>query len=86
MQVVVGDPLSTVQVVDQVADFDADGDVDFDDRDYLIDCATGPALGPVAAGCEAADLDLDDDVDSADFGLFQPCLSIGTAPDPGCLN
>ncbi len=57
------------------ADFDADGDVDLDDYGHFQSCATGPGIGPPAAGCTNADLDHDDDVDQEDFGLFQGCLS-----------
>ena len=67
------------------ADFDSDIDVDGDDFTHLINCMTGPAIGPLPPGCEDADLDLDGDVDLTDFGRFQRCLS-GTdvAPDPAC--
>ncbi len=66
-------------------DFDCDTDVDRDDLDHLEACATGPALGPPASGCERADLDDDGDVDQADFGLLQRCLNEPDVPaNPKC--
>jgi len=64
------------------ADWDRDGDVDRDDFELFVDCASGPAV-PVVAGCERKDLDGDGDVDQDDFGFFQRCYSgAGKAADP----
>ncbi len=56
-------------------DFDVDGDVDGDDFGEFQLCATGPAQGPVASGCEPTDMDGDDDTDQSDFGLWQVLLT-----------
>jgi uncharacterized protein (TIGR03790 family) len=87
MHVVIGDPLATATIVNQPADFDADGDVDDADSAYLIACVDGDGVGPPAFSCDDADLDHDGDVDQADFGLLQRCLSgpDGT-PNPACAN
>lgn len=87
MQVVIGDPLAQVTVVDQPADFDTDGDVDLEDLVYLESCTTGPALGPLANSCTDADLDHDGDVDQADFGIFQHCqTAISPTGKPSCAD
>lgn len=59
-------------------DLDCDSDVDQDDITIFQSCETGPALGPIAPGCERADLDQDNDIDSDDFGVVQRCY---TGPD-----
>ncbi|MBI4581728.1 MAG: hypothetical protein HY718_18675 [Planctomycetes bacterium] len=56
-------------------DFDCDTDVDSADFEVFEACATGPAMGPPASGCERADLDDDGDVDAVDFGIYQRCIS-----------
>lgn len=66
-------------------DFNCDTDVDTDDLTFFEDCATGPALGPPAPGCERADIDQDGDVDQVDFAVMQRCLSgAGVRSDPDC--
>ena len=66
-------------------DFDCDTDVDTDDLAFFENCATGPALGPPAPGCERADLDKDGDVDQDDFGILQRCFSgPDVRADPDC--
>ncbi len=87
-QIVLGDPLARVEaVVDQVADFDADNDVDLDDVGFLLACATGPELGPPTDECLDARLDLDPDVDQTDFAQLQRCLSgPNVLADPACAN
>jgi hypothetical protein len=74
MHVVIGDPLATATIVDQPADFDADGDVDAADLELFEACASGPGI-PCVAGCSKADLDLDGDADQMDFSLIERCLS-----------
>lgn len=66
-------------------DFDRDCDVDLDDLAFLNGCSTGPAIGPMSAGCTGADLDGDGDVDQLDFAVWQRCAN-GAARDPqeGC--
>jgi hypothetical protein len=58
-----------------IPDLDCDSDVDADDLQRFMDCATGPGLGPPAPGCERADFDRDGDVDSTDFARLQRCWS-----------
>lgn len=66
-------------------DFDCDTDVDVDDMAFFESCATGPGLGPPAAGCERTDLDQDGDIDQADFAVVQRCYSgPDVAADPDC--
>ncbi|MBP7937709.1 MAG: autotransporter-associated beta strand repeat-containing protein [Phycisphaerae bacterium] len=68
-------------------DLDRDADVDADDCALLRQCTTGPAIIPVAPGCEDADLDADDDVDQDDFGVLQRCYSgSNVSADPDCAN
>lgn len=88
MHVVVGDPLGRVSaVVDQVADLDADGDVDQEDVERFRDCLTGSTLPPPTPICTNADFDGDSDVDMADHGGIQRCLSgPGVLGDPDCAN
>jgi hypothetical protein len=87
MQLVIGDPLASVTVVDQPADLDADGDVDGDDQALLEDCATAPALAQTDSNCQDADLDVDQDVDQDDSGLVQRCRSgEDVQADPACLD
>ncbi len=70
---------------DMRGDFDHDGDIDADDGMGFKVCATGPDLGPPAAGCRAVDYDADQDVDAVDFGFFQRCYSgPGRAANPAC--
>lgn len=67
-------------------DLDQDYDVDYDDIEYFVACATGDLLGPPIIDCASADLDGDGDVDASDFGVLQQCLSgssILPAPDCG---
>ncbi len=86
MHVVVGDPLATAAIVDQPADFDADGDVDADDSDYIVSCISGAGVVP-SFGCEDADLEGDGQIDQADFGRIQRCLSGADVPaDPACAD
>jgi uncharacterized protein (TIGR03790 family) len=88
MHVVIGDPLAHVTaVVDQPADFDADGDIDQDDVGYMTGCIQGSNVTPPTFGCADADLDGDSDVDQSDFGLFQRCLGEpGVLANPTCAN
>ena len=67
-------------------DFDSDCDVDSDDLQAFIDCASGPAV-PWAPVCQEKDLDRDNDVDLSDFGIFQRCISgEGNPADPNCAD
>jgi hypothetical protein len=67
-------------------DFDDDYDVDGDDLDLFVSCASGPGL-PYEEGCEAADLDADQDVDSTDFAILQRCHSgAGRVARPACAD
>lgn len=82
------------------ADFDCDGDVDLDDLNMLILCASGPALPyhatdlppgcpflPDRFGFIRPDLDRDSDVDQTDFAIFQRCFSgPGVPADPDCAR
>lgn len=82
------------------ADFDCDGDVDLDDLDLFLKCASGPSvpydaeslpadcrLKPDGFGIIAADLDQDQDVDQVDFAIFQRCYSgAGVPADPNCAK
>ena len=52
-------------------DIDGNGNVDEQDLAAFYDCFTGPAVGPVAPGCEPADTDGDGDVDQVDFARLQ---------------
>ena len=84
MQVVIGDPLATVAIVDQPVDFDADNDVDIDDTDYLVSCMSGAGVAPGSA-CQDADLDRNQQIDQVDFGRLQRCLSGADVPaNPAC--
>ncbi|MGQ9651806.1 MAG: hypothetical protein ACUVXJ_17010 [Phycisphaerae bacterium] len=80
--------IDAVAAVDPEApppDFDCDTDVDADDLAFFESCATGPALGPPAPGCERADIDYDGDVDQSDFGILQRCFSgPDVRADPAC--
>ncbi len=87
MHVVIGDPLATATIVDQPADFDADGDVDGADALYIAPCMTGSGAGAPAFACEDGDLDGDGDVDQTDFGHFQRCLSgDGVPASSACIE
>lgn len=67
------------------ADADGDGDVDANDLAAFENCATGPAIGPPAPGCEPFDFDTDGDIDNADHGVFQRCFSGSNQPaEPAC--
>jgi formylglycine-generating enzyme required for sulfatase activity len=55
-------------------DSDHDCDVDADDLDALMACASRAAT-PVAPGCEDKDFDGDNDSDLTDFAIFQRCYS-----------
>lgn len=69
-----------------IGDTDRDGDVDSDDIDTFIPCATGPAI-PTSPGCEAMDFDGDADADQTDFGLLQRCFSgADNLADLDCAN
>ncbi len=86
MHVVIGDPLATATIVNQPADFDADGDVDVDDVNYIASCFSGTTVAAFF-GCEDGDLDGDADVDQADFGRVQRCLSgMDAEASPACAN
>jgi len=52
-------------------DNDGDNDVDGEDLEILVGCATGPELGLMVDACTAGDFDEDGDVDQTDFGYFQ---------------
>jgi hypothetical protein len=67
-------------------DYDGDGDVDGDDAGLFRDCATGPEMKTITAGCADRDLDGDQDVDQRDYASFQRCLGDGVdGADPECL-
>lgn len=68
------------------ADFDGDGDVDADDMNHMVSCASGAAIVQTNLDCADTQLDEDEDSDLDDFGLFQRCFSgVDIAPDPLCL-
>jgi hypothetical protein len=71
-----------------LVDFDHDCDVDGDDFDTFVSCASGPAVPHSGTAiCQAADLDDDNDVDMNDFGVFQRCYSGENNPaKPDCAN
>ena len=84
----------TIPLVPVPGDFTSDGYVNAADLSLFIACSAGPEV-PYAAGCElpvgtggfiAADFDEDADVDSADFAVFQRCLSFDQPGDPGCAG
>jgi hypothetical protein len=58
------------QLLGELGDCDADGDMDLVDYSKFQICYTGPG-GLVAADCACADFDSDGDVYLADFGSFQ---------------
>jgi hypothetical protein len=63
-------------------DFDADGDVDYDDLLSFLDCVAGPEVTTPPAGVppqvfDASNLDTDEDVDLHDFAILQ---RLGGAP------
>lgn len=64
-------------------DWDNDGDVDAEDLQSFVLCATGPVI-PMQAGCGGKDLDCDDDVDLVDFAALQRCLTPSGPIDPSC--
>jgi hypothetical protein len=67
-------------------DFDEDCDVDADDLDAFIACASGPAI-PFTPGCDDSDFDGDGDTDQNDFATFQLCITgAGLAADPNCAE
>ncbi|MBI4580125.1 MAG: PQQ-dependent sugar dehydrogenase, partial [Planctomycetes bacterium] len=67
-------------------DLDRDGDVDGQDVNRFIECASGPGM-PYEPGCELADLDTDTDADQSDFGGVQQCLSGQNVPGvPTCAD
>ena len=65
------------------ADFDSDGDVDFDDASHLLECISGPYPSSIGNGCADADVDGDGDVDLRDFALLQKCFN-GAHQPPAC--
>jgi len=66
-------------------DFDRDGHVDANDRDYLQACSTGPNVPQSDPLCDDTDLDDDGDVDQSDFAVLQRCWSGPTQmTTPGC--
>ena len=67
-------------------DLQGDSHVDQEDQTIVMDCQTGPALGPPGAECAAADLDRDGDVDADDFAIFQRCWSGVMFADPNCKD
>jgi hypothetical protein len=68
------------------ADFDNDGDVDGDDVDAFIACATRPGVA-MSPGCEDKDFDNDTDGDLYDFAVVQLCYSGQNNPgDPDCAD
>jgi hypothetical protein len=71
---------ATLSVSTIGADFNLDCHVDDIDLAHLLDCQTGPALGPPGADCANADIDEDDDVDVDDFALLQRCLTGPSLP------
>ncbi|MBI4580554.1 MAG: IPT/TIG domain-containing protein, partial [Planctomycetes bacterium] len=76
----------SVTILFSSADFDRDGDVDADDFEQFVSCASGPAVA-LESGCEAKDFDGDGDADQSDFGFFQRCYSgANVAANPGCAN
>ncbi len=80
-------PFGPACFIYSILDFDADCDVDGDDLDAFVNCASGPAITQANPDCEWARLDGDDDVDQGDFGVFQRCYSgEGSPADPNCLN
>ena len=68
-------------------DFDRDGDVDALDVGEFVACGSGPAIIPIAPGCEGKRLDGDNDIDQEDFAVLQWCYSGENNPgDPNCAN
>ena len=67
---------SAVAPASGMPDVDIDGDVDGDDMDAFISCASGPAIGYAQTdpNCSCLDMDTDGDIDSSDFGQFVACL------------
>ncbi len=66
-------------------DLDRDGDVDSDDANTWVACATGPAIPAETEACRDADMDHDADVDQDDFGVLQRCYRGENMPsDMGC--
>ncbi|MCP4593998.1 MAG: hypothetical protein GY842_24970 [bacterium] len=67
---------------------DADGDGDFDLKDFaaLQRCFTGDGGGPAGLGCEAFDADRDGDVDLTDFAAGHASFTGPFAPLRGDLN
>jgi hypothetical protein len=55
------------------ADFNDDGDVDFNDVNHFVNCLTGPDIPNVDPACDDSDMDRDTDVDAKDFGFVQRC-------------
>ncbi|UCD29619.1 MAG: hypothetical protein JSV03_03825 [Planctomycetota bacterium] len=69
-------------IVQSIANFDDDNDVDQEDFGWFQTCYTGSGVFPTTE-CEPADLDSDRDVDVEDFNIFQTCMS-GPSNPPGC--
>jgi hypothetical protein len=68
------DALACVASPDK-GDYDADGDVDQEDLDFLHACFSGASVPIGSPGCNVADWDDDGDVDQSDFGLLQAALT-----------
>jgi hypothetical protein len=67
-------------------DLDGDCDIDIDDVQAFVSCASGPDV-PTADDCLGKDVDDDGDVDQDDFGALQRCLAgPDVAPEPLCAN
>ncbi|UCD28775.1 MAG: hypothetical protein JSV03_17140, partial [Planctomycetota bacterium] len=73
--------------VNQICDFDNDGDVDQEDFGHFQKCMSGTGEPQNDPDCLDALLDDDDDVDLADFVIFQGCMSGPNIPaDPNCAD
>lgn len=64
-------------------DFDADGDVDYNDFVHFHSCFGGASRPPAQSRCDGADDDGDGDVDLEDFAVFQSCFN-GSGRPPAC--
>jgi hypothetical protein len=67
-------------------DLDGDCDIDIEDVQAFVLCASGPEVAAVGQ-CLDSDVDDDGDVDQDDFGSLQRCMTgPGLAPDPTCAG